>query len=188
VKVWFLFLFLFAGPAAAKRPTAEVAHSPVAFWPINYPTGTVVFSSPTVHPLVPALAQAEHLRTWLTSTCSTWAELQTQADATQLYQGQLRGVHAGVALRFAVQVRRPPVGWRYTLLGFRVGAPTGAGLVQWVPLQRVLEDRDYQVDVRAFSNNCSAPCPDYKSSNSSCYQFAVWVSICSERGGAYKLF
>jgi hypothetical protein len=103
-----------------------------------------------VRPLAPALVQAEHLRAWLTSTCSTWAELQTQTDSTQLYQGQLRGVHAGVALRFAVQVRRQPMGWRYTLLGFRVGAPTGAGLVQWVPLQRVLDDRDYQVDVSSF--------------------------------------
>jgi hypothetical protein len=131
----------------------------MTFWPINYPTGTVVFSALTVRPLAPALAQAEHLRAWLTSTCSTWSELQTQADSTQLYQGQLRGVHAGVALRFAVQVRRQPMGWRYTLLGFRVGAPTGAGLVQWVPLQRVLDDQDYRVDVDSFQQQLQQALP-----------------------------
>jgi hypothetical protein len=159
VKVWFLFLLLFASPAAAQRPTAEAAQSQVAFWPINHSTGTVVFTALTVRPLAPALAQAEHLRAWLTSTCSTWAELQTQADSTQLYQGQLRGVHAGVALRFAVQVRRQPTGWRYTLLGFRVGAPTGDGLVQWVPLQRVLDDQDYRVDVRSFQQQLQRALP-----------------------------
>ncbi|WP_191906293.1 hypothetical protein [Hymenobacter baengnokdamensis] len=41
------------------------------FWPINYPTGTVVFTGPTARPLAPALVQAEHLQAWLTSTCST---------------------------------------------------------------------------------------------------------------------
>jgi hypothetical protein len=44
----------------------------------------------------------------------------------QYYRGQLRGVHQGVALSFAVRVSwRPLVGWQYMLLGLRVGAPTG---------------------------------------------------------------
>jgi hypothetical protein len=159
VKAWLLFLLLLAGPAPAQRPTAEAAQPQVAFWPLNYPTGTVVFTGPTVRPLAPALTQAEHLRAWLTSTCSTWTELQTQTDSTQLYQGQLRGVHAGVALRFAVQVRRQRAGWQYTLLGFRVGAPTGAGLLQWVPLQRVLDDQDYRVDVGSFQQQLQQALP-----------------------------
>ena len=159
MKYWLSLFLLTASPAAAQRPTAEALRSAVPFWPIDYPTGTVVFAGLTARPLASALAQAEHLRTWLTSTCSTWAELQTQADSTQLYQGQLHGVHAGVALRFAVQVRRQPTGWQYMLLGFRVGAPTGADLVQWVPLQQVLEDRDYQVDVRSFQQQLQRSLP-----------------------------
>ncbi|MGI4762745.1 MAG: hypothetical protein ACRYF0_18690 [Janthinobacterium lividum] len=43
---------------AAQRPTTEVAKPTVSFWPINYPTGTIVFTAPTAHPLAPALAQA----------------------------------------------------------------------------------------------------------------------------------
>jgi hypothetical protein len=138
VKVWFIFLLLFASPAAAQRSTAEAAQPAAPFWPIDATTGTVVFRSPTAHSLAPALAQAEHLRAWLTSTCSTWGEQQAQADSTQLYQGQLHGVHAGVVLRFAVQVRRQRAGWQYTLLAFQVRSPTREpGLAHWLPLQRL---------------------------------------------------
>lgn len=146
-----LCFLLLAGPVAAQQPTAEALCQPVPLWPINYPTGTVVFSGPTARPLGPSLTQAEHLRAWLTSTCSTWTELQTQADSTQLYQGQLRGVHAGVALRFAVQVRREQAGWQYILLAFRVRSPTGnPDLVHWLPLERLLDDRDFRPDIDSF--------------------------------------
>ncbi|WP_305019453.1 hypothetical protein [Hymenobacter cheonanensis] len=133
----------------------------MSFWPINYPTGTVVFTAPTSHPLAPALSQAEHLRAWLTITCSMWTELQTQADSTQLYQGQLRGVHAGVALRFAVQVRRERAGWKYLLLAFHVRSPTGnPDLVHWLPLERLLDDRDFGPDIRSFQQQLQRALPN----------------------------
>jgi hypothetical protein len=151
VKAWLPLFLLLAGPVAAQRPTAEAAQPPAPFWPIDAATGTVVFRSPTARPLAPALAQAEHLRAWLTGTCSTWGEQQAQADSTQLYQGQLRGVHAGVVLRFAVQVRRQRAGWQYTLLAFQVRSPTGEpGLAHWLPLQRLLDDPDFRPDVASF--------------------------------------
>lgn len=160
MKAWLLVLLLLAGPAVAQRPLAEPAGLPVAFWPINYPTGTVVFTAPTAHPLAPALAQAEHLRAWLTSTCSTWEELQTQADSTQLYQGQLRGVHVGVVLQFAVQVRRERAGWQYMLLAFRVRSPTGnPDLVHWLPLEKLLDDRDFRPDIISFQQQLQRALP-----------------------------
>jgi hypothetical protein len=110
--------------------------------------------------LAPALAQAEHLRAWLTSTCSAWEELQTQADSTQLYQGQLRGVHAGVVLRFAVQVRREHAGWQYILLAFRVRSPTGdPDLVHWLSLERLLNDRDFGPDIKSFQQQLQRALP-----------------------------
>lgn len=160
MKAWLVLFLLLAGPAAAQRPTAEPARPATSFWPINYPTGTVVFSGPTVHPLAPGLAQAEHLRTWLTSTCVTWAELQAQADSTQLYRGQLRGVHAGVALRFAVQVRWQRAGWQYTLLAFQVRSPTGGpDLVHWLPLRGLLDDPDFRPDVASFQQQLQRALP-----------------------------
>jgi hypothetical protein len=105
---WFL---LAAGPASAQRPTAEVAHAPASFWPLDPRTGTVVFTAPTARPAAAALWQAEHVRSWLTQTCGTsWGELQVGADSAQLYTGQLRGMHAGVALRFAVRLNRTATG------------------------------------------------------------------------------
>ncbi|RZJ94627.1 MAG: hypothetical protein EOO60_02645 [Hymenobacter sp.] len=104
--------------------------------------------------------QPEHLRTWLTSTCVTWTELQTQADSTQLYRGQLRGVHAGVALRFAVQIRRQPTGWQYTLLAFQVRLPTGdPNLAHWLPLRGLLDDPDFQPDVASFQQQLQRALP-----------------------------
>jgi hypothetical protein len=39
------------------------------------------------------------------STCGKpWSEVQAAADSTQLYQGWLQGVHAGVVLNFALRV------------------------------------------------------------------------------------
>jgi hypothetical protein len=111
----------------------------------------VVFRSPTARPLAPALTQAKHLWAWLTSTCSAWGEQQAQADSTQLYQSQLRGVHEGVVLRLAVQVRRQRIGWQYTLLAFQVRSPTGEpGLAHWLPLQRLLDDPDLRPTVASF--------------------------------------
>jgi hypothetical protein len=160
VKYWLLLFLLVAGPAAAQRPTAEAARPATPFWPINYPTGTVVFTAATARPFAPALTQAEHLRAWLASTCSTWTELQTQKDSTQLYQGQLSGVHAGVALRFAVQVRREQAGWQYILLAFRVRSPTGyPDLVHWLPLERLLDDRDFRPDIASFQQQLQRALP-----------------------------
>ena len=160
MKAWLLLLLLFAGPATAQRPLAEPTRLPVVSWPINYPTGTVVFTAPTVHPLAPALAQAEHLRAWLTSTCSDWDELRAQADSTQLYRGRLLGVHAGVALRFAVQVRRERTGWQYMLLAFQVRSPTGnPDLVHWLPLEKLLDDRDFRPDITSFQQQLQRALP-----------------------------
>ncbi|NML67942.1 hypothetical protein HHL22_22305 [Hymenobacter sp. RP-2-7] len=146
---WLLGLLL-ASPALAQRPTAEQAPpaaSPI--WPLDQPTGTVVFRGPTRRPATPALWQAEHLRAWLSRTCPKWVEWQTQADSTQLYQGELAGRHTGVALRFAGQVRRQPAGWQYQLLTFRVRSPTRqVDVVHWLPLQRLLDDADFRPDVQ----------------------------------------
>lgn len=90
-----------------------------------------------------------------------WTELQTQADSTQLYQGQLRGVHAGVTLRFAVQVRRERAGWQYNLLAFQVRSPTGSpNLVHWLPLERLLDDRDFCSDVTSFQQQLQRALPN----------------------------
>lgn len=159
VRLTLTLLLLATSTAFAQRPTAEAATLAVPFWPINYPTGTVVFTGSTLHPLAPALAQAEHLRAWLNSTCSTWVELQTQADSTQLYQGQLRGVHTGVALRFAVQVRRQRVGWQYNLLAFQVRSPTGEAVVHWLPLHRLLDDQDFEPDITSFQQQLQRALP-----------------------------
>lgn len=160
MKALLLCLLLLAVPANAQRPTAEPARPPASFWPINYPTGTVVFSGPTLHPLAPSLVQAEHLRAWLTSTCVTWTELQTQADSTQLYRGQLRGVHAGVALRFAMQVRWQRTGWQYTLLAFQVRSPNGnPSVVHWLPLRGLLDDPDFRPDVVSFQQQLQRALP-----------------------------
>ena len=141
-----------ASPALAQRPTAELARPTTSsFWPIDGPTGTVVFRGPTAHPAAPTLWQAEHLRAWLSAMGAQWAELQASADSTQLYQAQLVGVHAGVALRFAVRVRRPTgQGWQYELLAFQVRSPTRSEVVHWLPLQRLLDDVDFWPDVLHF--------------------------------------
>lgn len=153
---------LLASPALAQRPTAELAQTGAsAFWPLDRSTGTVVFRGPTRRPVAPARWQAEHLRGWLSKTCAKWAELQTQLDSTQLYQGELAGVHAGVALRFAVQVRRQPAGWHYQLLAFQVRSPTGhAEVVHWLPLQRLLEDADFRADISSFQQQLQRALPD----------------------------
>jgi len=147
-----LLSWLLASPALAQRPTAERARPAAsAFWPIDRVTGTVVFGGLTARPAAPAWWQAEHLRSWLGSTCPKWGELQTQVDSRQLYQGELAGVHAGVALRFAVQVRRQATGWQYQLLAFQVRSPTRLPqVVHWLPLQRLLDDVDFGPDVRSF--------------------------------------
>lgn len=143
MKDWFLYLLLLASPAAAQRPT-----------------GTIVFAGPTAQPRAPALRQAEHLRAWLAHTCATWSELAGQPDSTQYYRGQLAGVHPDVVLSFAVRVsRRPLVGWQYLLLGFRVGAPTRAGLVQWVQLHRLLDDPDFRPDMLDFQQQLQHALP-----------------------------
>ena len=160
MKVHLFCLLLLTSPAAAQRPVAEAARPVSPFWPINYPTGTVVFTAPTARPQASALVQAEHLRAWLASTCSTWDELQTQADSTQLYRGRLLGMHAGVALRFAVQVRRERAGWQYILLAFQVRSPTGnPDLVHWLPLEKLLDDRDFRPDVASFQQQLQRALP-----------------------------
>lgn len=145
-------LLFMAQPMLAQRPTAErAAPAGNSFWPVDRPTGTVVFVGPTARPQASNRWQAEHLRTWLTQTCARWGEVQTQRDSTQLYQGELAGVHAGVALRFILQLRRLPlVGWQYQLLAFQVRSPTRTDVVHWLPLHRLLDDADFRPDVRHF--------------------------------------
>lgn len=159
MKAYFFCLLLPAGPAVAQRLTAEAARPTTSFWPLDVPTGTVVFTGRPAQPLAPALGQAQHLRAWLTSTCASWAEVASPGDSIQYYRGQLRGVHTGVVLRFTVRVSRPPTGWQYMLVGFRVGAPTGAGLVQWVPLHRLLNDPDFRPDVQRFQQQLQRALP-----------------------------
>ena len=160
MKVFLPLFLLLAVTAAAQRPTAEKAWVLTPFWPLDATTGTVVFRGSPVRPLLSALVQAEHLRTWLTGTCSAWTELHTQTDSTQLYQGQLRGVHAGVALRFAIQLRRQQAGWQYALLGFQVCSPTGdPSLVHWLPLHQLLTDPDFKPDVASFQQQLQQALP-----------------------------
>lgn len=163
MKAWgFYFLLLaHAAPAAAQRPTAEAARPAGGFWPLDARTGTVVFAAPVAHPTAPALTQAEHLRAWLTQTCGpAWSELQSgAADSAQLYQGQLRGVHAGVVLTFALRVSRQPTGWQYRLFACQVSSPTTAGITHWLPLHRLLEDADFRPDVRRFQQQLQRALP-----------------------------
>ena len=154
MKGWLLWLVLAAGPARAQRPTAEAMRAPVSFWPLEARTGTVVFSAPTAHPAASALWQAEHVRSWLTQTCGTaWSERRAAADSVQLYQGQLRGVHAGVALRFTVRLKRELTGWQYQLFACEVRSPTGTEVVHWLPLHRLLDDPDFRTDIRHFQQH-----------------------------------
>ncbi len=67
--------------------------------------------------------------------------------------------HAGVVLTFVVRLTRPPAGWQYQLLAFQVGAPTGEGLVQYVPLQQVIDDADYRPDVTSFQQQLQRALP-----------------------------
>lgn len=151
---------LLTSPCAwAQRPTAEAAPLAASFWPLEVATGTVCFTGPTAQPGVSGLRQAEHLRVWLTRTCPVWNELQTKADSSQLYRGQLRGAHAGVVLTFVVRLTRPAAGWQYQLLAFQVGAPTGEELLQYVPLRRVLDDADYRSDVTSFQQQLQRALP-----------------------------
>lgn len=159
MKAWLCCFLLLAGPAAAQRPTAEAARPAVAFWQFDAPTGTVAFTAPTACPTATALQQAEHLRAWLTRTCSTWAELAADVDSTQHYRGQLAGVHAGVTLTFAVRVSRGPAGWQYRLFACQVSSPTGAGLVHWLPLHRLLDDPDFRPDVLSFQQQLRQALP-----------------------------
>lgn len=151
MKGWLLCFLLAAGSARAQRPTAEAGRTAASFWPLDARTGTVVFTAPTIRPAASALWQAEHVRSWLTLTCGTaWSELRAGADSAQLYQGQLRGVHAGVKLRFAVRLQREPTGWQYWLFAGEVRSPTGTEVVHWLPLHRLLDDPDFQPDIRHF--------------------------------------
>ena len=155
-----LCLLLLAGPAFAQRPTAEAARPITPFWQVDAHTGAVAFTGSVVQPTAPALAQAEHVRAWLTRTCSTWTELQTSADSAQLYQAQVRGVHAGVDLRFLVRLSRRPAGWHYQLVLFEVRSPTGRpDVVHWLPLQRLLVDPDFRPDVASFQRQLQQALP-----------------------------
>ena len=151
MKAWLFGLVFLAGPAVAQRPTAESTRPVSIFWPLDARTGTVIFTAPTARPTASALWQAEHLRAWLTQICgSEWSELRAEADSSQLYQGQLRGVHAGVALRFGVRVSRQLPGWQYRLFACEVRSPTGTDVVHWLPLHRLLDDPDFRPDVTRF--------------------------------------
>lgn len=160
MKGWLLWLLLAAGPVHAQRPTAEAARAPVSFWPLEARTGTVVFTAPTIRPAASALWQAEHVRDWLTQLCGTsWGEQQAGTDSVQLYQGQLQGVHAGVALRFAVRLKRKAAGWHYQLGACEVRSPTGTEVVHWLPLHRLLDDPDFRPDVKYFQQRLQLALP-----------------------------
>lgn len=111
----------------------------------------MVFRGPTAQPQAAAHWQAKHLRHWLAQTCPQWEELQTLADSTQLYQGELPGEHASVVLRFAVQLRRlPGDGWQYQLLVFQVRSPTRSEVMHWLSLHQLLDDPDFRPDMVRF--------------------------------------
>jgi len=156
-----LYYFLFTtSTAMAQRPTAEAVRTATIFCPLDARTGTVVFTAPTARPAAAALWQAEHLRSWLTQTCGTaWGELRVGADSVQLYQGQLRGVHAGVGLRFAVRLSREAGSWQYRLFACEVRSPTGTNVVHWLPLHRVLDDPDFRPDVLRFQQQLQRALP-----------------------------
>lgn len=147
-----LYYFLFTtSTALAQRPTAEAARPATSFWPLNARTGTVVLSGSTARPVAPALWQAEHLRAWLNQTCGpAWSEFRTRTDSVQLYQGQLRGVHAGVELRFALRLSRNSTGWQYRLFACEVRSPTDTEVVHWLPLHRLLDDLNFRPDIVSF--------------------------------------
>ena len=130
---------------------AEAARPLGSFWPLDARTGAVVFVAPTSRLAVSVLAQAEHVRAWLNQTCGpNWSELASGTDSAQLYQGQLRGVHAGVLLRFALRVSRQAGSWQYRLFACEVRSPTGSDIVHWLPLHRLLDDPDFRPDVLRF--------------------------------------
>ncbi len=157
---WCWLLLLVGLPAAAQRPTAEAASPGSSFWPLDARTGRVAFTAPTARPTASALWQAEHVRAWLTQACGTaWSELRVGADSAQLYQGQVPGVHAGVELRFDLRVSRQPTGWQYRLFACEVRSPTGAEVVHWLPLHRLLDDPDFRADVLRFQQQLQRALP-----------------------------
>lgn len=157
--VLFGLLLLSARPALAQRPVAEMRSPAGGFWAVDY-RGLVGFTGPAARPQVGPLAQAEHVRAWLTRTCGTsWQEQQTGQDSVQVYRGQLTGKHVGTILTFTLRLARQPGGWVYRLGSCQVGAPTGEGQVQWLPLHRVLGEVDFQADVQAFQRQLQGTLP-----------------------------
>ena len=143
-------LLLLTFPAVAQRPTVEATHPAVSFWSFDARTGTVMFAGITAQPQPTLDQQAAHLRGWLSSTCASWEEWQSGTDSTLLFQGQLAGVHPGVVLAFTLRASGPPPRLHYRLFNFRVGAPTGQGLMQWSPLHRLFAEVDFQPDIARF--------------------------------------
>lgn len=124
-------------PVQAQRPTAAPPRAPISFWPLDAASGTVVFAGPAAHPGPTLLANAEHLRAWLTGAGVTWSEYQSGNDSTLLFRGQLAGAHPGVVLAFALRARLRTTGFYYRLALFEVAAPNGEGFMHWMPLRIV---------------------------------------------------
>jgi hypothetical protein len=59
-----------------------------------------------------------------------------------------------------MQVRREQTGWQYILLAFQVRSPTGnPDLVHWLPLERLLDDRDFRPDITNFQQQLQRALP-----------------------------
>jgi|GEM_PF-2794701 len=137
-------------PGMAQRPTAEPLRPAVTFWPLDAGTGNVVFNGQSHHSSETPTQAALRLRWWLMTCFANWRESSNSSQDKPGFWVELDGEHSHVVLRcwFAVELEHD--GFRYSLSRFQVGAPTGAGLMQWHELHRLLNDPDFRPDIAEF--------------------------------------
>lgn len=101
------------------------------------------------------------MRAWLKQTCGpAWSDLSTAADSSQFYQGQLRGVRAGVVLAFFLILKRQPTGWQYTLTVDLVSSPAPVGTGPWLAFATLLFNVDFLPDLRSFQRQLQRALPN----------------------------
>ena len=139
-------------PAAAThaqgvRPLAQTA---TTFWSLDAATGVVLLDGHSHLVGETPEQSAQHVRQWLTAYFPDWSEFNPSDSSKLFFSTRMRRLHAGVELKFQVGIKFEKNGFRYVLTKFRIGCPTGAGIMQWHDLNRVLNDSDFRVDIEQF--------------------------------------
>ena len=67
-----------------------------------------------------------------------------------LFRASMRSLARGVELQFTLRTVVHLRGYRYQVANLEIGAPTQGGLVQWLPLHRVLNNPDFRPEVDEF--------------------------------------